>query len=95
MKAVSLHRKFKVYFTDSQEYKICEDANRDGSVDNCEGSAQIRDLQANYSGVSVSATDYPTFNSTGSTPGNTTITLTNPNVTKSISVYITGQVKID
>jgi type IV fimbrial biogenesis protein FimT len=93
MKAVSQHRKFKIFFTDSQEYKICDDANGDGSVDNCEGSAQIQDLQANYSGVSVSATNDPTFNSTGTASENTTITLTNPNGTKGISVYITGQVK--
>jgi type IV fimbrial biogenesis protein FimT len=95
MKAVSQHRRFKVFFIDSQEYKICDDANGDGSVDNCEGSAQIRDLQANYSGVSVSATDDPTFNSTGTASGNTTITLTNPNGTKSISIHITGLVKIN
>jgi type IV fimbrial biogenesis protein FimT len=95
MKAVSQHRRFKVFFIDSQEYKICDDANGDGSVDNCEGSAQIRDLQTNYSGVSVAATDDPTFNSTGTASGNTTITLTNPNGTKSISIHITGLVKIN
>jgi type IV fimbrial biogenesis protein FimT len=95
MKAVSQHRRFQVFFTDSQEYKICDDANGDNTVDNCEGSAQNRDLQTNYSGVSVSATNDPTFNSTGTALGNSTITLTNPHGTKSISVHITGQVKIN
>ena len=95
MKAVSQHRKFKVFFTDSQEYKICDDANGDNAVDNCEGSAHIQDLQMNYSGVSVSATNDPIFNATGTASGNSTITLTNANGTKTISVFITGQVKIN
>jgi prepilin-type N-terminal cleavage/methylation domain-containing protein len=90
MKAVSQHHKFKIFLTDSQEYKICDDANGDGSVDNCERSARIQDLQANYSGVSVSAASDPVFDSTGIASENTTITLTNPNGEKNISVHITG-----
>ncbi len=95
MKAVSQHRRFKVFFTDSQEYKICDDANGDGFVANCEESAQIKNLQENYSGVSVSTAIDPIFDSTGTASESMTITITNANGTKSISVYITGQIKIN
>jgi type IV fimbrial biogenesis protein FimT len=95
MKAVSQHRRVKVFFTDDHHYNVCDDANGDNTVDNCEGFAAIRNLQTNYSDVSVSATNDPTFNATGTASGNTTITLTSTNGTKSISVYMTGQVKIN
>jgi type IV fimbrial biogenesis protein FimT len=95
MKAVSQHHKFKVFFADSQEYKICDDANADDTVDNCEGSAQVRDLQANYPGVSVSATNDPMFTAKGTAAGNTTITLSNVSGSKTITVNITGHVKIN
>jgi type IV fimbrial biogenesis protein FimT len=95
MKAVRQHRKVKVFFTDDHLYHVCDDANGDNAVDNCEGSAQLHDLQTNYAGVSVSATNHPTFSATGTAAGNTTITLTNTTGTKSIAVSITGQVKIN
>ena len=95
MKAVSQHRRVKVFFIDDHQYKICDDANGDNTVDNCEGSARTQDLQTNYSGVSVSATSDPMFNATGSASGNTTITLSNTTDTKSINVSITGQVQIN
>jgi type IV fimbrial biogenesis protein FimT len=95
MKSVRQHRRVKVFFTDGHEYKVCDDANGDNSVDNCEGSARVQNIQTNYSGVSVSATTDPIFNATGTAAGNTTITLTNTTGTKTLSVSITGQVKIN
>jgi type IV fimbrial biogenesis protein FimT len=94
MKAVSRHRMVKVFFTASQQYQICDDANGDGTVDNCEGSAQVRALQANYGGVSVSATTDPTFTAKGTASGTSTITLTNTSGAKTVKVSIPGQVTI-
>jgi type IV fimbrial biogenesis protein FimT len=90
MKAVSQHRKFKIFLCNSQAYKICDDANADDSVDNCESSAYVRDLQATYPGVSVSATTDPVFTAKGTASGTTTITLTNSHGTKSVAVAMTG-----
>jgi type IV fimbrial biogenesis protein FimT len=95
MKAVSQHRRVKIFFTDAYVYNVCDDGNGDNSVDNCEGSAQTHDLQTDYPGVSVSATDHPTFKPMGTAVGNEEITLTNTTGTKTISVSITGQVKIN
>jgi type IV fimbrial biogenesis protein FimT len=95
MKAVSQHRKVKIFFTDDHHYTVCDDANGDNSVDNGEGSAQIHNIHTNYSGVSTSATNDPMFSAMGTAAGNTIITLTNTTGTKSITVYRTGQVKIN
>jgi type IV fimbrial biogenesis protein FimT len=95
MKAVSQHRPFRIFFTESQTYTICDDANADGSVDNGEGAATVRDLQATYPGVSVSATTDPLFTAKGMASGTTTITLTNSQGTKSLTVARTGQVTIN
>ena len=95
MKAVRQHRQVKVFFTDNSLYTVCDDANGDNAVENCEGSAQTYDLQTQYAGVSVSATDHPTFKAMGTAAGNEDITLTSPAGTKTISVSITGQVKIN
>jgi Type II transport protein GspH len=95
MKAVSQSRKVKVFFPDPHQYKICDDANNDGSVDDCEGTAQIKDLQSSYAGVSVSATLNPLFSPKGSTANYTTITLTNTSGSKTITIEITGHVSIN
>jgi len=95
MKAVSQHRLVRVFFTDPHHYRVCDDANGDNAVDNCEGSAKIYDVQTNYAGVSLSATSDPTFTATGTASGNSTITLTNAQGTKSISIRVTGQVTIN
>jgi type IV fimbrial biogenesis protein FimT len=95
MKAVSQHRPFRIFFTESQTYTICDDANEDGTVDNGEGSASMRDLQATYAGVSVAATTNPVFTAKGMASSAATITLTNTQGTKSIAVARTGQVSIN
>jgi type IV fimbrial biogenesis protein FimT len=77
MKAVSQHRRVRVFFVDNHQYHVCDDANGDNVVDNCEGSARTRNVHTNYAGVTVSAPDNPTFSATGTALGNTTITLTN------------------
>lgn len=95
MKAVSQSRHVKLFFSDSQEYKICDDANADGTVGNCEGTAHVRELSASYPGVSVTATSDPTFHPKGTASNQTTITVTNPSGSKSMIVHITGHAKIN
>jgi type IV fimbrial biogenesis protein FimT len=95
MKAVSQHRPYRLFFTDSATYTICDDANADGSVDNGEGTATVRDLAVTYPGVSVTSTTDPQFTAKGMASGTSTITLTNTSGTKSLTVERTGQVSIN
>lgn len=94
MKAVSLNRRVKVFFPDNRQYKICDDANNDNTVDDCEGSARIKDIQAAYSGVTLSANINPVFQPRG-TASMATITVSNSHGSKSITIAITGRVKIN
>jgi Type II transport protein GspH len=95
MKAVSQHRKVKLFFADTSAYTICDDADSNGTVDHGEGAALVKDLSTTYAGVRVSATLDPIFHPTGSAANRPTITITNAHGTKSITVAITGDVKIN
>lgn len=95
MKAVSQHRPYRVFFTESHAYTICDDANGDGIVDNGEGAAHVRELQTPYPGVTVDATNHPMFSAKGTASGTTTVTLTNAQGTKTITVSRAGQVTIN
>ena len=94
MGAVHRNRKFKVFFINDHEFKRCNDANNDGSVDSAEGDVVLKNIQNRYSGVTISATADPEFFPRGTSTG-TTVTLSNTGGTKSISVGITGRVKIN
>ncbi len=92
MKAVSQNSKVKVFFSD-HEYRICDDANGDGTVDDGEGTVLTRDIQNDYPGVTLSATANPVFLLNGTAIG-ATITISNGVATKSVSVASTGRVLI-
>jgi type IV fimbrial biogenesis protein FimT len=95
MKAVSQNKRVKVFFTGGSQYKICDDADHNGTVDNCEGNAKTIDIQSNFSGITLSSGgNDPTFSPRG-TSSNTTINLTNSYGTKTITIAITGRVKIN
>jgi type IV fimbrial biogenesis protein FimT len=95
MKAVSQNKRVKIFFMGGSQYKICDDANNDGTVDNCEGHAKTIDIQSNFSGITLSSGgNDPTFSPRG-TSSNTTINLTNSYGTKTITIAITGRVKIN
>jgi type IV fimbrial biogenesis protein FimT len=94
MNAVSHNSKVKVFFVGGSQYKICDDANNDGTVDNCEGKAKTVDIQSSFPGITLSSGgNNPTFSPRG-TSSITTITLTNSSGTKTITIAITGRVKI-
>jgi type IV fimbrial biogenesis protein FimT len=94
MKAVSQNKRVKVFFIGGSQYKICDDADHNETVENCEGDAKTIDIQANFSGVTLSSGGNDPIFSPRGTSSNTTITLTNSYGTKTITIAITGRVKI-
>ncbi len=61
MKAVKLHKKTKVFFVDDHQYKICDDADGNGTVAEDEGAVFLRDIQSEYTDVTFSSTNNPIF----------------------------------
>ena len=94
MKAVSQNRKVKIFFLNDHQYQICDDANKDGTVDSNEGSARSQDVRSDYGDVTLTSTNDPIFDPRGTVSNLATITLTNPSGSKSITINITGRVKI-
>ncbi len=96
MKAVKLNHRVKVFFYSNHQYKICDDANNNGTVVDGEGDVQLRDIQNEYSDVTFNSSNPPdpVFSSRG-TATNTTITLQNSSGLKDITISIAGRVKIN
>ncbi len=93
MTAVSQNRKVKIFFFSNHQYTICDDADNNGTVSNGEGTVQTRDVQNDYPGVTFTATVDPVFNLNGTANG-TTISLTNPAGTRTVSLATTGRAVI-
>ena len=96
MQAVSQNNEFKVFFLNDHEYKILDDDDNNGSIDNGEWT-QTKDIQSEYSDVTFSASADPIFYPRGIAYGST-ITLTSSadsNLKKDVIVAPTGRVKID
>jgi len=96
MKAVKLNHRVKVFFYSNHEYKICDDANNDMTVDDGEGDVQLRDIQREYSDVTFDSSNPPDpiFSSRGTANSFVTIGLTNSVDSKEVTVSISGRVKI-
>jgi len=96
MKAVKLNHRAKVFFYSNHEYKICDDADNNGTVADGEGDVQLRDIQREYSDVTFNSSNPPDpiFSSRGTANSFVTIGLTNSSGPKYIKVAITGRVKI-
>ncbi len=100
MKAVKLNQKTKVFFYNNHQYKICDDADNNDTVDDGEGDVLDRNIQTNYHDVSfdLGNTADPVFSPRG-TATNRTITLEQTSGgstrTKSIKISIAGRVKIN
>jgi type IV fimbrial biogenesis protein FimT len=94
MKAVSKNKRVKIFFVSGSPYKICDDANHDGTVDNCEGDAKTIDIQSSFPGVTISPGNNPVFSPRG-TSSPESINITNSSGTKTITIAITGRVKIN
>jgi type IV fimbrial biogenesis protein FimT len=94
MKAVSHNRRVKIFFTGESTYKICDDANHDGTVDDCEGDSKIVDIQTSYKGISLTSNNSPIFSPRGTVSNLATINVTSSAGTKSITIAITGRIQI-
>ena len=94
MKAVNENNNYKVFFIDSQQYKILDDDDGNGSQDAGEWS-ETKDIQDNYPGITISATAEPSFSARGTSSTLATITVSNTSGSKDITVRSTGQVKIN
>lgn len=94
MKAVKLGKRTKAFFIDTHQYKICDDANGDGTVADGEGDVFLRDIQSEFSDVTFSSTNNPIFHPRGTATNLATVTFQNSSGTKSLTVNIAGTVRI-
>jgi len=96
MQAVSQNNKFRIIYVDDHQYKILDD---DDDSDDVNGNESIvtKDIQTNYYDVTYSSSNSNNliFSPRGTAANLTTITLTNPCGTSTVSVSITGRIKID
>ena len=93
MKAVKLNRRVQVFFS-AQGYKICDDADQNGTVGANEGDVQNINLQTHYPGVSLSASGGDLiFHPRGTAVNTVTVTFSNSSGSKQIQVNTTGRVK--
>jgi len=95
MKAVKLNHRTKVIFDSSSQYRICDDADNNGSVADGEGDVKTKNIQDHYSDVTFSSTNNPIFSPRGSAASLPTVTLQNSSGTKTVTVSIAGRVKIN
>jgi len=93
MAAVSQNRKVKMFFFNNHQYKICDDADGNGIVNDGEGTVRTRDIQNDYPGVTLTFTANPVFSLNGTANG-TTVTLTNPAGTRTVSLATSGRAMI-
>jgi len=97
MKAVKLNKKTKVFFDNDHQYRICDDADNSGKVDDGEGDDVGRSIQDNYPDVTIDKGDYndPVFQPRG-TASIIILTLTNSeDAQKKVKVHLTGRIMIE
>lgn len=94
--AVSRTQRVKLFFPDNQHYKICYDANGDGTVDDCEGNGTIKNIQTTYYGVTINPpTTPPTFLPLGTAePLGATIEVKNASGSRALTIIRTGRIHI-
>jgi type IV fimbrial biogenesis protein FimT len=94
--AVSQTQRVRVYFANNQQYKVCYDANGDGTVEDCEGNSQIKNIQKNYDGVTLSANNNPIFYPRGTATNLPTIAVSTAGMAKKkcITVSTAGRIKV-
>ena len=95
MKAINRNTRFQIYFSGDHEYKICDDADGDGTVTDCEGDALIKDIQETYGAVTFTSTNNPIFLPRGTASNLATVTISNAAGSKTLTVAITGIVRMN
>lgn len=93
MQAVTQGNEFRVFFEDDQHYDILDDDNNNGKVDPGEIVEQ-RSILEDYDGVIVHSNRNPIFHPRGTASSLGTVRIANKAGEKSITVSITGRVKV-
>ena len=93
MKAVTQGTKHRVSFLDSHRYTVLEDKNNNGKPDRGEPLVE-RDVQNAYGDVTLMSTNNPIFHPRGTASNLATVTVSNSAGTTTITVGITGRVKV-
>ncbi len=93
MQAVTQGNKHRVNFLDDHQYTILDDDNGNGKPDPGELFV-TRDIQKDYMDITLTSTNNPIFHPRGTASNLGTVTLKNSAGSKSISVGITGRVKV-
>ncbi len=75
MKAVSQNHRVKVFFYSNYQYKICDDADNNGTVADGEGDVQLRDIQNEYHDVTLTKSADPVFQPRGTVSPSTSVSL--------------------
>ncbi|MEP9412349.1 MAG: prepilin-type N-terminal cleavage/methylation domain-containing protein [Candidatus Brocadia sp.] len=92
MQAISQNNEFKIFFLDNHRYRILDDDNGNGFIDNAEKTV-TKDIQEKYYDVTFTSTANPIFHQSGNAAPAATITLINSHGTKTITIAITGRVR--
>ena len=94
MKAVSQNNECKVFFLNNHQYNILDDDNNNGTADSGE-SIETKDIQTNYSDITITGNANPIFKPRGTANPGATITIQNSSGTKYVIVTTnTGRVRI-
>ena len=93
MNAVVERNRQRIFFQDNRHYVILDDKNNNGKIDSGEHQ-EVRDIQADYQDVTMTASNNPSFLPRGTASNLASITLTNSAGSRKITVSITGRVKV-
>jgi type IV fimbrial biogenesis protein FimT len=93
MQAISQNNQFKIFFPGNTRYQILDDDDNDGNIDSSELTV-TKDIKDKYRGVTFSSTNQPIFHPRGNASNLSTITITNSFGTRTVTIAITGRVKI-
>ena len=93
MQAVTQGNKHRVTFLDGHHYTLLDDDNSNGKPDPGE-LLVTRDIRTDYVDVTLTSTNNPIFHPRGTASNLGTVTLKNSAGAKSISIGITGRVKV-
>lgn len=99
MDAVKMNRRVQVYFDGGSSspkatYKICDDADGDGAVNDGEGRDIMRNVQNHFFDVSVGSNNNPIFFPNGTATNMANVLVTNGTDSRQITISIAGRVWI-
>ena len=96
MDAVKQNNEVRVFFNSpgTNQYQILDDDDNDGISDTGE-AITTKNIRDNYHDVTFTSTNNPIFHPRGTATSLSTITLRNSDGTKTVTVSITGRVRIN